>query len=65
MSVFRPKFRDAKTGELRECPEFWYDFSVGGRRIRESAKTKSVTRAREAEKARRRGPSCLSGRQAG
>jgi integrase len=53
MSVYKPKFKDATTGELRECPEWWYDFSIGGRRIRESAKTTSVTRAREAEKRRR------------
>ena len=35
MSVFKPKFKDAKTGEIRECPEWWYYFQIAGRRIRE------------------------------
>ncbi len=58
MSIFRPKFKDAKTGAIVEAPQWWYDFSIAGRRIRESAKTTSVTRAREAEKRRRAALEC-------
>ena len=54
MSVYRPKYKDPKTGETVEAAVWWYEFSFAGRRIRESAKTARKTVAVEAEKARRR-----------
>lgn len=54
MSVFRPKFRDPKTGELKEAAVWWYSFTFAGRRYRESAKTESKTVAKQAEQKRRR-----------
>src|ERR1035441_8361196 len=54
MAVYRPKYRDPKTGELVESNIWWYEFSLAGKRIRESAQTPLKTIAREAEKDRRR-----------
>ena len=34
MSVFRPTFRDPKTGERRQSRIWWYEFWIAGRRIR-------------------------------
>ena len=45
MSVYRPT-KDSKV--------WWYDFVFEGQRVRESAKTRSKTVAKDAEKARRR-----------
>ena len=45
MSVYRPT-KDSKV--------WWYDFVFEGQRVRESAKTRSKTIAKDAEKARRR-----------
>jgi integrase len=54
MSVYRPKYRDQKTGKPVQSKIWWYEFSFADRRIRESAKTKLLTLAREAEANRRR-----------
>jgi integrase len=54
MAVYRPKFRDPKTGKLVESHVWWYEFSIAGRRVRESTKTHLLTLAREAEQNRRR-----------
>jgi integrase len=54
MGVYRPHYSDKKTGELKESKIWYYDFVFAGRRIKESAKTKSKTVAKEAEKRRRR-----------
>ena len=54
MAVYKPKYRDPKTGELVESNIWWYEFSLAGKRIRESAQTPLKTIAREAEKDRRR-----------
>jgi len=53
MSVYRPKYKDPKTGKLVQSDFWWYDFSFAGKRVRESAKTTRKTLAGEAEKARR------------
>lgn len=45
MAVYRPS---------KNSKVWWYDFIFGGQRVRESAKTRSKTLAREAERARRR-----------
>src|SRR5271157_4283855 len=47
MAIYRPT-RDSKV--------WWYEFIFEGQRVRESAKTRSKTVARDAEKARRREP---------
>jgi hypothetical protein len=33
MAVYRPKYRNPKTGELLESQVWWYDFSFAGQRI--------------------------------
>lgn len=45
MAVYRPT-RDTKV--------WWYDFIFQGQRVRESAKTRSKTVAKDAERVRRR-----------
>src|SRR5579883_1419148 len=54
MALFRPKFRDAKTGGLKPAAVWWYKFRFAGQSIRESAKTSSKTLAKQAEQKRRR-----------
>lgn len=54
MSVYRPKYKDPKTGKTKESATWWYEFTFAGKRIRESAKPSRKTVATEAEKARRR-----------
>jgi integrase len=50
MAVYRPKYRDAKTGKVKQQAVWWYDFIFAGKRIRGSAKTTRKTVAIEAEK---------------
>jgi hypothetical protein len=45
MAIYRPS---------KNSKVWWYDFIFGGQRIRESAKTRSKTLAKDAERARRR-----------
>jgi hypothetical protein len=54
MPVFQPTYRDPKTGDQKKAAVWWYDFTFGGKRIREPAKTKLKTLARMAEQKRRR-----------
>ena len=54
MSVFRPQYKDKKTGEMKHTRIWYYKFVFAGREIKESAKTPSKTVAKEAEKLRRR-----------
>src|SRR5262245_50976005 len=53
MSVYRPKYRDSKTGETKTSPYWSYEFVFAGRRIREAVKTTRKTVAQEAEKNKR------------
>src|ERR1700690_3923084 len=53
MAVYRPKYPDKKTGELKESKIYWYNFTFAGRRIQESSKSPRKTVAQEAEKKRR------------
>lgn len=53
MSVFRPQYKD-RSGKLVHTKIWYYKFVFAGREIKESAKTKSKTVAKEAEKKRRR-----------
>jgi integrase len=53
MAVYRPKYKDPKTGETVESQVWWYEFIFAGKRVRESAKTTRKTLAVEAEKRRR------------
>ena len=54
MAVFRPKFKDPKTGKLKSAAVWWYKFYFAGQCIRESAKTSSKTLAKQAEQKRHR-----------
>ena len=54
MAVFRPRFKDPKTGERKVASVWWYKFYFAGKPIRESAKTGSKTLAKQAEQKRRR-----------
>jgi hypothetical protein len=54
MAVYRPKYKDPKTGTPIHSAMWWYEFTFAGRRVRESAKTTRKTVAIEAEKHRRR-----------
>ena len=53
MALFKPTYRDKKTGETRESNVWWYEFIMGGRRVRESSHTTRKTIAAEVEKKRR------------
>lgn len=55
MSVYKPKYRNPKTGERVECKIYWMAFQFHGQRIRESTGMPSITRAREVEAKRKRG----------
>ena len=54
MSVYRPKYRDPKSGELKEATIWWYEFVYDGQRVRESAKTARKTVAAVTEENRRK-----------
>ncbi|MGA2881080.1 MAG: site-specific integrase [Bryobacteraceae bacterium] len=54
MSVYRPTYREPKTGELKQSAVWWYSFTFAGQRVQESSKSKLKTIAGEAEKNRRR-----------
>jgi len=53
MAVYRPTYRDAKTGELKQAAVWWIDFTFAGKRVQESAKTTRRTIAVDSEKRRR------------
>lgn len=53
MSVYKPTYKDPKTGERKESAQWWYKFTFGGRVYRESSKSTRKTIALEAEKNRR------------
>ena len=54
MAVFRPKFKDPKTGKRKPSAVWWYKFYFAGQCIRESSKTTSKTLAKQAEQKRHR-----------
>lgn len=54
MAVYRPTYKDPKTGRQVKSALWWYAFVFAGQRIRASAKTPSKTVARLAEQKRRR-----------
>ena len=53
MSVYKPTYRDPKTGKTKQQRVWWYAFTFAGRRIQESSKSTRKTIAVEAEKLRR------------
>jgi integrase len=53
MAVYRPKYKDLKTGKVKVSRVWWYDFTFAGRRVQESSKSTRKTIAVEAEKNRR------------
>jgi hypothetical protein len=58
MSVYRPTYRDQKTGNLKQSAVWWYHFNFAGRHIQESSKSPRKTVALEAEKKRRQELEC-------
>src|SRR5947209_9641372 len=54
MGVYRPQYKDKKTGKMKHTKTWYYKFIFAGRLIKESAKSTSKTVAKEAEKKRRR-----------
>jgi len=53
MAVYRPKYRDPKSGKLVRSTIYWVEFSIAGKRVRESSKTSRKTIAGEYEKRRK------------
>jgi integrase len=53
MAVYKPTYRDPKTGEKKQQAVWWFGFTYAGKRVQESAKTTRRTLAVEAEKRRR------------
>jgi len=53
VAVYRPKYRDPKTGELVESQVWWYEFTFAGKRYRGSTKEARKTLAGEFEKGER------------
>lgn len=53
MALFRPVYTDKKTGEKKESKFWWIDFTIGDKRVRESAETTRKSIATEYEKRRR------------
>jgi integrase len=53
MSVYRPTYKDPKTGEVKQQKIWWYHFNFAGRHIQESSKSTRKTVAVNAEKKRR------------
>jgi integrase len=53
MAVYKPKYKDQKTGELVEAPFWWYDFGFAGKRYRGPTKETRKTLAVEFEKGER------------
>src|SRR5579864_2836022 len=46
-SIYRPKYRDRKTGELRQCRFFWIQYPRNGHAIRENTHQDKITSAKE------------------
>lgn len=54
MAVYRPSYKDPKTGNVKQSRVWWYHFTFAGRHIQESSKSTRKTIATGAEKLRRR-----------
>jgi integrase len=54
MAVYRPKYKDPKTGKLVFSRVYWFEFTYAGNRIRESSKQTKKTLAQVTEDNRRR-----------
>src|SRR5262245_41798102 len=52
MAVYRPKYKDPKTGQLKEQTVWWCEFQFAGKRYRESTKTTRKTLAAQYEQRR-------------
>jgi integrase len=50
MAVYQPKYRDTKSGQMKQSPFWWIDFTIGNKRVRKSAETTRKTIATEYEK---------------
>jgi len=52
VSIYLPKYRDPRTGELKAQEVYWYKFTFAGKLYRESSKCSGKTMAKEVEKKR-------------
>ncbi len=43
MSVYKPSYKDLKTGKLKQFAVWWYSFTFAGRRIQASSKHRRPT----------------------
>ena len=53
MALYKPTYRDQKTGETKQSPFWWIDCTIGDKSIRKSAETTRKTIASEYEKQHR------------
>ena len=53
MAIYRPKYRDPRTGKLVESDICWFEFEFKGERIRQSTHTANERAARQIEAAHR------------
>ena len=53
MAVYRPSYRDSKTGELKQSRIWWINFTIAAKRVQESSNSTRKTVAVEYEKKRR------------
>lgn len=53
MSLYRPSFKDPKTGAYKQSAVFWMDFIVNGQRVRESTGQRGISRAKQVEDKRK------------
>jgi integrase len=51
MAVYRPKYRDPNTGEVKQSAVYWYDFVRDGQRYRESTDVENKRQAEAIETA--------------
>jgi len=53
VAVYRPTYKDPKTGETKQAAVWWFNFVFAGKRYRESTKQTRKTLAQECEKQKR------------
>ena len=53
MAIYRPTYKDPKTGEVKQSKVWWINFTIAGKRVQESSKSTRKTLATEYEKRRR------------
>jgi len=57
-SIFRPKFKDTKTGKMRECPHFRISYYRHGQKFVENTHSDKITVAKLSEQSAPIAPMC-------